>query len=66
MKHSEQLALAGFLAFVTGIVWNVHYSLLALAAPAHTYDGPLMIGGFIAAAGVIATVVGLRGHHSGR
>jgi len=62
----DQVAIGGFITFVAGIVWNVRYSLLALSAPAHAYDGPLMIGGFIAAAGVLATLVGLRGKHSGR
>ena len=62
----DQVAIAGFIVFVAGIVWNVRYSLLALAAPAHTYDGPLMVGGFIAGAGVLVTLVGLRGRHGGR
>jgi hypothetical protein len=66
MTNSAQLALGGFLTFVAGIAWNVRYSLRALAAPPHTYDGPLMIGGFIAAAGVVAASVGLRGLESGR
>lgn len=66
MTNSAQLALAGFLTFVAGIVWNVRSSLRALAAPPHTYDGRLMIGGFIAAAGVVAASVGLRGLESGR
>lgn len=35
MTNSAQLALAGFLTFVAGIVWNVRYALRALAAPAH-------------------------------
>jgi hypothetical protein len=66
MTNSGQLALGGFLTFVAGIAWNVRYSLRALAAPAHAYDGRLMIGGFIAAAGVIAASVGLRGLERGR
>lgn len=66
MTNSEQVAMAGFLTFVAGIVWNVHYSWLALGSPPHTYDGPLMIGGFIAGVGVLVALVGLRGHHSGR
>lgn len=66
MKSSSQLVLAGFLTFVAAIAWNVHYSLLALASPPHTYDGPLMIGGYTAGAGILVTLAGLRGHQSGR
>jgi hypothetical protein len=66
MKNWEQVAIAGFLVFVTGIVWNVHYSLLQLASPPHTYDGPLMVGGFMAGAGVLVALAGLRGQNSGR
>ena len=66
MKNWEQVAIAGFLVFVAGIAWNVHYSLLALASPPHTYDGPLMVGGFIACAGVLVALAGLRGQNSGR
>jgi hypothetical protein len=66
MKNWEQIAIAGFIMFVTGIVWNVRYSWLQLAAPAHTYDGPILVGGFITAAGVVTAVVGLRGYQGGR
>jgi hypothetical protein len=66
MKNADQIAIGGFITFVTGIVWNVRYSWLQLAAPAHTYDGPLLVGGFIAAAGVVMALVGLRGIQGGR
>jgi hypothetical protein len=66
MKNWDQVAIAGFIMFVTGIVWNVRYLWIQLASPPHTYDGPILVGGFIASAGVVTTVVGLRARQDGR
>lgn len=54
----DQVAVAGFVLFIAGVVWTVRYTWRALAMP-DTYTGALLIGGVVTLAGAALAVVGV-------
>jgi hypothetical protein len=62
MNVERNRFVAGFVVFIFGIVWNVHYSLVSWQTWGAGYGRELRIGGLIAALGLTIMVTARRGN----